>query len=415
MATVRFETPSKKNRCKLDCHVVLLNNINFSAALEKKSAKGNELFERVCDKLRIPSKEREYFGLQFTDRADGDFNWLDLYKEIRSQLPKPYNFQFAVRIFPTGDYSKLSFETQYQVRFQVKNHLLRGKFVCQVKEHADLDGVFAQAMLGDFQHSVHTKGYLEDLLGPFFAPPNGINSETEVNVSQYELSVANNHRSCRGMSVEKANLAYLELAQKLAFFGTVFHPGATDVTGKSVLLALDSQGVLIYECDETQKPGEVINRFPWQDIVSFVSRKRKFYILAYSVKRKEGGSFSFRFHGHYAHRGADRVCEDAIKWQSFCFKPEKLDCRSKSLVEVHITEHLMGNQEIGHHLQRFGAVGKKRPTTSFKKFKSLIRKKFPRSFKSGKLNTDTAPNSDGASSTANPNATFESSITPREG
>ena len=315
MATVRFETPSKKNRCKLDCHVVLLNNIDFAAALEKKSAKGNELFEKVCDKLKIPSKERVYFGLQFTDRADGELNWLDLYKEIRSQQSKPYNFQFAVRFFPAGNYSKLSTETQDQVRFQVKDHLLRGKFVCQVKEHADLDGLFVQAMLGDFQRSVHTKGYLEDFLGPFFAPPNGINSEIEVNESQYELSVANNHRSHRGMSVEQANLAYLELAQKLAFFGTVFHPGATDVTGKSVLLALDSQGVLIYECDETQKPGEVIKRFPWQDIVSFVSRKRKFYILAYSVKKKEGGSFSFRFHGHYAHRGADRVCKDATEWQ----------------------------------------------------------------------------------------------------
>lgn len=414
MATVRFETPlpNKRSSCKLQSHVVLLDNSDFVAVFEKKSAKGQELFERVCEKLKIPLKEREYFGLQFTDRADGELNWLNFRKEIRAQRSKPYNFQFAVRFFPDGNYSGISRETQDQIRFQVKDHLLRGKFVCAVKQHADLDGYFAQAMVGDFVRSVHTKGYLEDLLGPFFAPPNGINSEIEVSESEYELSVANRHRSHRGMTLEQANLAYLELAKNLPYFGTIFHPGATDKNGKSVLLAIDSQGVLIYECDDSHKPGEVVSRFPWKDIVSFVSQNRKFYIVAFSAEKKDGGSFSFRFHGHYAHRGADRVCKDALEWQSFYFKPDKkLNRRSKSFGEIDSIDNITERQETVPGVSRFGTVGRKRSRTSFKNIKSSLRKKLPRRFKSSmKLNDEAVTNLESFSPASSTNETFDSSM-----
>lgn len=392
MATVRFQTPlpNKRPSCKLECHIVLLDNFDFVALFETKSAKGQELFDRACEKLKIPSKEKGFFGLQFTDRADGELNWVDLKREIRAQRSKPYNFQFAVRFFPAGNYSRLSRETQDLIRFQVKDYLVRGKFVCTVKEHAVLDGFFAQAMLGDFQRPVHTKGYLEDLLGPFFAPPNGINSDLEVSESEYELSVANMHRSHRGMSVEQANLAYLELAKKLPFFGTSFHPGATDKNGNSVLLAVDSQGVLIYECDSLHKPSEVTSRFPWSDIVSLVSQNRKFYIVAYSSEKKDGGSFSFRFHGHYAHRGADRMRTDALEWQAFYYKPEKkLNRRSKSFGEADSIANITAREEARENLdrneRRYGTVVRKRHGTSFKRFKSSLRKKLPRRFKSSRL------------------------------
>ena len=417
MATVRFQTPlpNKRPSYKLECHIVLLDNFDFVALFEKKSAKGQELFDRACEKLKIPSNEKGFFGLQFTDRADGELNWVDMKREIRAQRSKPYNFQFAVRFFPARNYSRLSRETQNQIRLQVKDYLVRGKFVCTVNEHAMLDGFFAQAMLGDFQRPVHSKGYLEDLLGPFFAPPNGINSEIEVSESEYELSVANNHRSHRGMSLEEANLAYLELAKNLPFFGTSFHPGATDKNGNSVLLAIDSQGLLIYECDGLNKPGEVTSRFPWSDIVSLVSQNRKFYIVAYSSEKKDGGSFSFRFHGHYAHRGADRMRTDALEWQAFYYKPEKkLNRRSKSFGEADSIATITAREEAKENFERserrYGTVVRKRPGTSFKRFKSSLRKKLPRRFKPSRLQDQTVFASSSSSSAASTNETFESSI-----
>ena len=368
---------------KLQCQVVLLDNSLFVATFDKKSTKGQELFGSVCHKLGLPPNARNYFGLQFVDWVDGELSWLDPEREIRLQRKKPYTFQFAVKFYPS-DTSVESKEVQELLVLQIKDSLVRGKFVTSVNEHAILDGFFAQALLGDFKPKFHTRGYLEDLLGSFFAPPNGINCDVELSEDSYEAMVYNLHRSHKGMSASEARVAFLEIAHSLPFYGMSLHYGATDKNGNSVVLAICSSGVLVFDVDNFGVPGNVIENFPWHEIVTMIYQNRKFYVVVYSEERKDGGSFSYRFHGHFGHKAAERVLNDALQHQALFNQPEKkLFRRSKSFGEV--DSHLTVGQFKRNDKKYATTTGKMRSRGSFKKFTDSIKRKMPRRQRSAKL------------------------------
>lgn len=377
--SVRFST-RKSLGGKLECQVVLLDNSLFVVKLESKSSKGQELFDSVCHKLGLPPDGRNYFGLQFVDGVDGELTWLDLERGIRPQRKKPYSFQFAVKFYPS-DASAVPKEVQDLLVLQIKDSLIRGKFVTSVNEHAILDAFFAQAVLGDFKPKIHTRGYLEDLLGSFFAPPNGINCDIELSEDKYEGMVYTLHRSYRGQTASEAKLAFLETAQSLPFYGLSFHYGATDRNGNAVLLAIGSSGVVVYDVNNFGATGSVIENFPWHEIVTMVYQNRKFYVVAYSEERSDGGSFCYRFHGHFGHKAAERMLNDALEHQAFYYQPEKkIFRRSRSFGEVdsHLTTNPVGQFKrndrkyattTGKTLNRGG---------SFKRFTDSIKRKMPR-------------------------------------
>lgn len=293
---------------KLECQVVLLDNSLFVGAFEKKSTTGQMLFDRVCEKLQIPEAGKCYFGLQFTDFEDGELNWLDLEQAIRSQRRKPYSFQLSVRLFPSL-LRKIEKGLLSQFMLQVKHNLIRGKLRCPANEHAVLDGYFAQARFGDFKAEIHPCGYLESELGTFFAPPNGINSDIEVPEARYEALVRNLHKRNRGMTCQEASMAYLENAEKVRFFGMSLHRGASDRDGNKVLLAVYQHGICVFDLDQFGEVGDLLNEFRWNEIVTMLQQNRKFYVVIYSEEKRDGGSFSFRFHGHYSHKPAQRTAK----------------------------------------------------------------------------------------------------------
>lgn len=381
--SVKFASVKRKSVGKLECQVVLLDNSLFVATFDKKSTKGQELFVSVCKKLNLPPNARNYFGLQFVDGVDGELTWLDLDREIRPQRRKPYTFQFAVRFYPSDVSSELN-ELQELLVLQIKDSLIRGKFVTSVNEHAILDGFFSQALLGDFKPKFHTRGYLEDLLGSFFAPPNGINSDVELSEDKYERMVYNLHRSHKGMAASDARIAFLEIAQVLPFYGMSLHHGATDINGNTVLLAICSSGVLVFDVDNFGVPGNVIENFPWHEIITMIFQNRKFYVVVYSEEKKDGGSYSYRFHGHFGHKAAERTLHDALQHQALFYQPEKkLFRRSKSFGEV--DSHLQVTGQFKRNDKKYATTtGKIRTRGSFKKFTDSIKKKMPRRQKSAR-------------------------------
>ncbi|EDO41512.1 predicted protein, partial [Nematostella vectensis] len=239
--------PNKERKvsCKLLCEVVLLDNTTFTATFEKKSTKGGELFDRVCSFLGVTKKE--IFGLQYTSWEDGALNWLDMSKEIRSQRSKPYHFQFAVKFYPRNP-RELDPVSRELMCLQVKDSLVRGKFLkpVSIKRHAILDGYFAQIIIGDFNPKSHKRGYIENKLGRFFVPPNGINSDEGIGELDYEAMVFKCHRSHLGLSRTEAITQFLELATEFPFYGVNLQPPSKDRDGNSVCIGIYENGVLVF-------------------------------------------------------------------------------------------------------------------------------------------------------------------------
>ena len=130
----------------LECQVVLLDNSQFSTTFDKKTVQGRDLFDRVCEKTQVPPYCKEYFGLQYIDREDGEVAWLNLDKEIRSsRKTKPFLYQFAVKVF-LQDPIKLEKDMQILILCQLKAVVNRGKFSLPVNKHALIDGFYVQVL-----------------------------------------------------------------------------------------------------------------------------------------------------------------------------------------------------------------------------------------------------------------------------
>ena len=319
----------------LECQVVLLDNSEFETVFVKSSVLGREIFDIVCNKLDIPQNSKGYFGLRFTDREDGELNWLNLEKEIPvSSKSRFINYQFAFKVFPSEPL-KASPVVRDLLRLQIKDLLNRGKLTCPPDKQAILDGYFAQAMLGDYNNKQHVKGYLEDLLGSFYVRPSGINCNVDMCGANYEAMVTSLHKSHRGMSVEKATLAYLDVSQSLPFFGMFLHKKAHEEKGSDVSLAVCDRGIYVFELDEFKEPGNIKKQFFWQDIVTILcdSNKAKFHIVA--LEKPQMGplqTYTYKFSsGHYSHKAAERILTDALNHEDvFAATEHRRYQRSKS-------------------------------------------------------------------------------------
>ena len=349
----------------IECHVVLLDNSQFVTTFGQTTVVGRELFDRVCDRLLVPAGSRQYFGLQFIDGADGDVNWLHLDKEIRP--PRKSNqvmYQFAVKVFPK-DPLHLDQNMQKQILLQLKGLINRGKFNLPVSKHASIDGFFAQAMLGDFIPKQHKAGYLEALLGLFYCPPTGINSDGEISEENYELMVRDLHKSHRGMTREDAVSHGLDICKELPNYGACVYYGGTDLdSGDEVVFCVSIYGMRI--CQPKNKfpeVGEVCHSFNWRDIISMLCDNSKLYIHLTGSGDNEGENMTcraFRFSkGLYGYKVAQRLREDAENHQKFFLEdnPERATIMRSLSLDVKSLNRIrsLRSRSVGSGRQFLGA------------------------------------------------------------
>ena len=330
----------RSNSKIIECQVVLLDNSQFVTSFGQKSVLARELFDRVCHRVQVPANNKQYFGLQCMDREDGDVNWVNLDKEIRpSRKPAPLMFQFAVKVFPQEPLL-LEHNMQRQILLQLKALINRGKFSLPINKHAEIDGFYVQATLGDFIAKRHKQGYLEGLLGLFYCPPTGINSEEDISEEHYEVMVRDLHKSHRGMTREEAVSAALEVCRELPNYGAWMHYGGTDQSsGNDVVFGVSIHGIRICQLKSTfPEAGEVCHNFQWRDIISMSSENSKFCMYLTEAGAAEEDNITsrvFRFNkGLYGYKAAQRLLIDAENHQKFFFEdnPERaIVIRSLSL------------------------------------------------------------------------------------
>ncbi|KAL4839302.1 hypothetical protein H8958_019170 [Nasalis larvatus] len=271
----------------VQCKVTLLDGTEYSCDLEKR-AKGQVLFDKVCEHLNL--LEKDYFGLLFQEIPEQK-NWLDPAKEIKRQLRNlPWLFTFNVKFYPP-DPSQLTEDiTRYFLCLQLRQDIASGRLPCSFVTHALLGSYTLQAELGDYDPEEHGSIDLSEFQ---FAP---------TQTKELEEKVAELHKTHRGLSPAQADSQFLENAKRLSMYGVDLHH-AKDSEGVDIKLGVCANGLLIYK-DRLR-----INRFAWPKILKISYKRSNFYIKVRPAELEQFEStIGFKLPNHRAAKRLWKVC-----------------------------------------------------------------------------------------------------------
>ncbi|XP_063318085.1 protein 4.1-like isoform X12 [Pelmatolapia mariae] len=286
----------------MQCKVTLLDGSDFTLNVEKR-AKGQFLFDKVCDHLNL--LEKDYFGITYRD-VENQKNWLDPSKELKKQIRTgPWNFAFNVKFYPP-DPSQLTEDiTRYYLCLQLRDDVVSGRLPCSFATHTVLGSYTAQSELGDYDSEELASDYLSELR---FAP----NQTKELEEKVMEL-----HKTYKGMSPADAEMHFLENAKKLSMYGVDLHHAklvgnlyeclapaeGEDSEGVEIMLGVCASGLLIYR-DRLR-----INRFAWPKILKISYKRNNFYIKIRPGEFEQFEStIGFKLPNHRAAKRLWKVC-----------------------------------------------------------------------------------------------------------
>ncbi|NWU67698.1 E41L2 protein, partial [Pterocles burchelli] len=289
-AEIKTESIPQKSPKKIktvQCKVMLLDGTEYSCDLEKK-ARGQVLFDKVCEHLNL--LEKDYFGLLFYENSEQK-NWLDSSKEIKRQIRSlPWAFTFNVKFYPP-DPSQLTEDiTRYFLCLQLRQDIASGRLPCSFVTHALLGSYTLQAELGDHDPEEHRSDYISEFQ---FAP-----NQTQ----EMEEKVAELHKTHRGLTPAQADSQFLENAKRLSMYGVDLHH-AKDSEGVDIMLGVCANGLLIYK-DRLR-----INRFAWPKILKISYKRSNFYIKVRPAELEQFEStIGFKLPNHRAAKRLWKVC-----------------------------------------------------------------------------------------------------------
>ncbi|XP_031149636.1 band 4.1-like protein 3b isoform X13 [Sander lucioperca] len=286
----------------MQCKVTLLDGSDFTLNVEKR-AKGQVLFDKICDHLNL--LERDYFGITCRD-VENQKNWLDPSKELKKQIRTgPWNFAFNVKFYPP-DPSQLTEDiTRYYLCLQLRDDVVSGRLPCSFATHTVLGSYTVQSELGDYDPEELGSDYISELR---FAP----NQTKELEEKVMEL-----HKTYKGMTPAEAEMHFLENAKKLSMYGVDLHHAklvgslyeclapaeGEDSEGVEIMLGVCSSGLLIYR-DRLR-----INRFAWPKILKISYKRNNFYIKIRPGEFEQFEStIGFKLPNHRAAKRLWKVC-----------------------------------------------------------------------------------------------------------
>ncbi|KAJ8290623.1 hypothetical protein GJAV_G00015410 [Gymnothorax javanicus] len=281
--------PSKTSRRPrtMRCHVTLLDRTLYECELDKH-AKGQELFNRVCDHLNL--LERDYYGLA-TWETPSLKTWLDSTKEIRKQVSgSTYSFTFNVKFYPP-DPAQLSEDiTRYYLCLQVREDIVNGRLPCSFATLALLGSYALQSELGEYDPQLHGNDYASQI-----QLLSGQSRDLEEKMMEL-------HRTYRSMSPAQADMLFLENAKKLSMYGVDLHQ-AKDLEGVDIMLGVCSSGLMVYK-DKLR-----INRFSWPKVLKISYKRSSFFIkIRPSEQEQYESTIGFKLPNYRASKKLWKVC-----------------------------------------------------------------------------------------------------------
>ncbi|XP_061846664.1 band 4.1-like protein 2 isoform X9 [Colius striatus] len=289
-AEIKAENIPQKSPKKIktvQCKVMLLDGTEYGCDLEKR-AKGQVLFDKVCEHLNL--LEKDYFGLLFYENSEQK-NWLDSSKEIKRQIRSlPWIFTFNVKFYPPDPSQMTEDITRYFLCLQLRQDIVSGRLPCSFVTHTLLGSYTLQAELGDHDPEEHRSGYISEFQ---FAP-----NQTQ----EMEEKVAELHKTHRGLTPAQADSQFLENAKRLSMYGVDLHH-AKDSEGVDIMLGVCANGLLIYK-DKLR-----INRFAWPKILKISYKRSNFYIKVRPAELEQFEStIGFKLPNHRAAKRLWKVC-----------------------------------------------------------------------------------------------------------
>ncbi|XP_063769424.1 merlin isoform X2 [Pseudophryne corroboree] len=232
--------------------------------------KGKDLFDLVCRTLGL--RETWFFGLQYTIKDT--VAWLKMDKKVLDHdVPKeePVTFHFLAKFYPENVEEELVQEiTQHLFFLQVKKQILDEKIYCPPEASVLLASYAVQAKYGDYDASVHKRGFLaeEELL------PKRVINLYQMTPEMWEERITAWYAEHRGRTRDEAEMEYLKIAQDTEMYGVNYFL-IRNKKGTELLLGVDALGLHIYDPENRLTPK---TSFPWNEIRNISYSDKEFTI-----------------------------------------------------------------------------------------------------------------------------------------
>ncbi|KAK2502058.1 hypothetical protein MC885_017192 [Smutsia gigantea] len=232
--------------------------------------KGKDLFDLVCRTLGL--RETWFFGLQYTIKDT--VAWLKMDKKVLDHdvsKEEPVTFHFLAKFYPENAEEELVQEiTQHLFFLQVKKQILDEKIYCPPEASVLLASYAVQAKYGDYDPSVHKRGFLaqEELL------PKRVINLYQMTPEMWEERITAWYAEHRGRARDEAEMEYLKIAQDLEMYGVNYF-AIRNKKGTELLLGVDALGLHIYDLDNKLTPKI---SFPWNEIRNISYSDKEFTI-----------------------------------------------------------------------------------------------------------------------------------------
>lgn len=232
--------------------------------------KGKDLFDLVCRTLGL--RETWFFGLQYT--VKDTIAWLKMDKKVLDHdVPKeePVTFHFLAKFYPENVEEELVQDiTQHLFFLQVKKQILEEKIYCPPEASVLLASYAVQAKYGDYDASVHKRGFLaeEELL------PKRVINLYQMTPEMWEERITAWYAEHRGRTRDEAEMEYLKIAQDTEMYGVNYFL-IRNKKGTELLLGVDALGLHIYDPENRLTPK---TSFPWNEIRNISYSDKEFTI-----------------------------------------------------------------------------------------------------------------------------------------
>ncbi|XP_043299025.1 FERM domain-containing protein 4B isoform X1 [Cervus canadensis] len=258
------------------CRVHLLDDRRLELLVQPKLL-SRELLDLVASHFNL--KEKEYFGITFTDDT-GQQNWLQLdHRVLDHDLPKkpgPTILYFSVRFY-IESISFLKDKTTVELFFlNAKSCVHKGQIEVDSETIFRLAALILQEAKGDYTSDENARKDLKTL--PAF-PTKTL--QEHPSLAYCEDRVIEHYLKIKGLTRGQAVVQYMKIVEALPTYGVHYY-AVKDKQGLPWWLGISYKGIGQYDLQDKVKPRKL---FQWKQLENLYFREKKFAVEVHDPRR----------------------------------------------------------------------------------------------------------------------------------